>query len=224
MTRTLRAALFASVALSATARAHPAFAQDAETRAQEPPPLPPPDSPPPPPVTTAEPKPIPPPPEEKTEKAAENDKPPVEPERERSMGVLLNPVQLLTKTLSVDFVWTPVAHHAVVINPRLRPIDGVRFSGELGYRFYSSQARQPSGFFGGPSLGLLYSSEGSLLTLAADIGVQIVSKIGVTAAVGVGLMWIPAGTKVKVGPSELGIVNDKWYFAPRMLGAIGYAF
>ncbi len=155
------------------------------------------------------------------------DKPPADPPpRERSMSVLLSPLQLITKTASIDLVWVPVAHHAAVINPRLRPVDGVRWGGELGYRYYTSSQREPSGFFAGPSVAFFYSEGGSKVGIAADVGVQVVAKSGLTASGGVGLMWVPAGSKIELGSKlgNTGLYSEQWNFIPRMLAALGYAF
>ncbi|MBL8606571.1 MAG: hypothetical protein JNL38_04590 [Myxococcales bacterium] len=155
------------------------------------------------------------------------DKPPADPPpRERSMSALLSPLQLISKTASVDLVWVPVAHHAVVLNPRLRPVDGVRWGGELGYRYYTSSQREPSGFFAGPSFAFFYSEGGSKVGVAVDVGVQVVAKSGLTASGGLGLMWVPAGSKIELGSKlgNTGLYSEQWNFIPRMLAALGYAF
>ncbi len=227
-----RASIVLVVAASLLSFAGVARAQPAEL-----PPLPPPTDPaPPPPAPAPDAQPAPPPaaptapapafvsPDAPAEDA-NRDKPAEEPARERSMAVLLNPVPLISKTLSLDLVWAPVPHHAVLVSPHVRPIDGARYSGELGYRYYTSSQREPGGFFAGPVIAGFYSSEGSKIGFAVDVGVQVVSKLGITASGGLGLMWIPAGSKVELG-SKVGdgVYAEIWRFVPRMLASVGYAF
>lgn len=215
-----------SLLLPAAARA----AQPAELPPLPPPAEPPPAPPPPPaePAPAAAPEaPAPAAPAAEAQPSDPNrDKPPAsEPARERSMGVLLNPIPLISKTLSLDLVWAPITHHAVVLSPHVRPVDGARYSGEIGYRYYTSDQREPGGFFAGPVIAGFYSSEGSKIGFAVDVGVQVVSKIGITASGGLGLMWIPAGSKVELG-SKVGdgVYAEIWKFVPRMLASVGYAF
>lgn len=148
-------------------------------------------------------------------------------------AVILNPLATAVGRYSVDALWMPAVHHALVINPFFQRLTAdvtstatvgnatmstsytdtfSGFGGELGYRFYSGD-HGPSGFYIGPSLIAGAYSESSSLGgdkvsftsygAALDIGGQAMLKSGILIGGGFGLQYTKSSKDFSTGDLPL---------------------
>ena len=161
-----------------------------------------------------------------------------------SGAVALNPLGLAIGRISVDFVWAPITHHAIVISPHYQSTTsdvqlGVgdtqqqRFHGfgaELGYRYYTGH-RGMDGFFVGPSL-IAGSYQASLpggdvdftnVGVAFDVGAQTILWDALTVGAGLGLQYTYVDHDFGSLPDSASTIAGGG-LKPRLLASVGYAF
>jgi hypothetical protein len=156
-----------------------------------------------------------------------------------------NPLGLLVGgRISLNFEWSPVEHHALVISPHFvhttanvatapgvaESLSFTGFGSELGYRYYTGH-RGMNGIFFGPSLifGAFHGSvpSGSRAFtnagLAIDIGVEEILWDHFVVGAGAGLQLLTVSHDfgdLPTGPSMIAASG----FKPRLLLEAGYGF
>jgi opacity protein-like surface antigen len=163
----------------------------------------------------------------------------------RSKQIALNPLALYAGRISLDLVWLPVVHNAIVVAPHFQSItnevktnettlDQQRFTGfgtEVGYRYYTGE-RGMDGFFAGPSFivgaynAKLPSQDNQSFTkigLAMDAGAQTFLMDNLTVGAGLGVQYTKVSTDFGSQGLQAGTIAEGG-LQPRFLASAGYAF
>jgi len=172
------------------------------------------------------------------------------PPQRRLFSVAFNPLGLMVDRLSLDVIFVPVEHHALVVSPfrvstRTEPIwiyddHGVAtrlplqtFIGagaEFGYRYYDGR-EGPRGFFLGPSVILgrftATAENGSqtqylLFGLAADAGYQMIIEDRFSLSLGGGLQFARPDKSIPPQQTPARFFANSGVF-PRLLLSFGVA-
>jgi hypothetical protein len=162
----------------------------------------------------------------------------------RSVTIGINPLAFVIARVSLDFTYSPIEHHAIVVSPHFQSstqnislTNDVTFSqhytgggGEVGYRYYTGH-RGANGFFIGGSFIMgwykaeLQQGDTNFTNFggAVDVGVQTFLADNFTVGVGAGLQWthvsqdfgdLPFGASTIAGGG----------LKPRLLASAGAAF
>lgn len=144
----------------------------------------------------------------------------------RPLSLEVNPfVGIIASGVSGNVEYVPVRHIGVVASPRVSLV-APAWVGEMGVRYWTSNKREASGFFVGPSLVYGRTRGTPLYGAAVDAGVQTIFANGITIGAGIGVQYVTGAvgnSSLEVGPLESADTSVRNAVLPRLLFSVGYS-